>query len=470
MSGAEPMVIAVVGGGFAGASLAYDLCQLPGTPARIVVFEPRPALGSGLAYSTSDPNHRINVPAAKMSLLPGDETHFAGWLGRHGLPVDDAAATLADGRCFPARALFGRYVAEQVAPLLASGQVRHRQAGVSRIETAGDGYLVTDEAGETLIAGVVAIATSHPPPSPPPLLREAFDGAPGFVTDPWALGALAGIGREARVLIVGTGLTMADVVASLSAQGHKGKITAISRRGQRSRGHTNIAVEPEGEFLTHPSLTALALLRRIRAAVRQAAAAGRSWHGLFDTLRAQGGGIWRALPFAERMRLIRHLRPFWDTHRFRVAPQIEAVLERRIAGGSLAIKAGRVILAKRDSDNFRVALRYRNGVTCVEHFDAVVATTGPAHDTILSSQPFMHELAQNGLLQLDPTRLGILVDRCSRAVGSDGAIASLFVIGPLARGTFGELMGLPEVAKHSSFVAAAITDYARRAAKQQAAD
>ena len=48
--------------------------------------------------------------------------------------------------------------------------------------------------------------------------------------------------------------------------------------------------------------------------------------------------------------------------------------------------------------------------------------------------------------QPDPAALGILVDDLARVVRSGGAAwPNLFVAGPLARGTFGELMGLPQV-------------------------
>ncbi|WP_338069887.1 hypothetical protein [Ensifer aridi] len=86
--------------------------------------------------------------------------------------------------------------------------------------------------------------------------------------------------------------------------------------------------------------------------------------------------------------------------------------------------------------------------------DAIVVTTGPAHGSILRSQPFLASLEEAGVLTPCETGLGIACDLHARAVGADGlANRSLFIAGPLARGTFGELMGLPQVTEHAVFVA-----------------
>ena len=73
-----------------------------------------------------------------------------------------------------------------------------------------------------------------------------------------------------NVLVVGTGLTSADIIASLDRQGYPGPITALSRRGQRSRGHAFGYAESPADFARDPACTALTLLRRIRQAVRRA--------------------------------------------------------------------------------------------------------------------------------------------------------------------------------------------------------
>ncbi|WP_425515446.1 FAD/NAD(P)-binding protein, partial [Oharaeibacter diazotrophicus] len=262
------------------------------------------------------------------------------------------------------------------------------------------------------------------------------------------------------------GLTAADIVGTLRAQGHRGRITLVSRHGLRSRGHAPAgqAAVPRGDFVSRPATTALALLRRVRAEVRAAADEGLTWHPVFDALRLQGGAIWRALSIAERRRLVRHLRSFWDVHRFRIAPQLDELLVAELTAGRVEHVAGRVVgAAAEPGGGFAVEIRLRAGGTVVRRrFGALIVATGPAHGTVLASQPHLEGLAAAGVLKPDPIGLGIACDDGARALRADGkAEPDLFVAGPLARGTFGELMGLPQVTDHAVLVATAVARLVR---------
>ena len=60
------------------------------------------------------------------------------------------------------------------------------------------------------------------------------------------------ISNDASVLIVGTGLSMADVVVSLARHGHEGRVTAISRRGIIPKSHdTGSSIEKCTPVLIH---------------------------------------------------------------------------------------------------------------------------------------------------------------------------------------------------------------------------
>jgi uncharacterized NAD(P)/FAD-binding protein YdhS len=62
--------IVVIGGGFSGAFCAAELAEKSPVPVAIIVVEPRPVLGAGVAYSSTDPSHRINVPAIRAFTSP----------------------------------------------------------------------------------------------------------------------------------------------------------------------------------------------------------------------------------------------------------------------------------------------------------------------------------------------------------------------------------------------------------------
>ena len=441
--------VAIIGGGFSGGAVAWHLLRRRPDLAELVIVEPRDEIGRGVAYGAGDPNHRINVPATRMSLQPDAPDHFNEWLEASGALVEDPAAR-HEGRNFPSRAVFGTYVAEALAGY--GPRLRHIKALAQDIERVSDGrYLITASDGTRIRAEIVVLAIAHAAPTPPRAVEAALEGHPRYVPDPWQAGAFDRLRPSDRVLIVGTGLTMADIVASLDARGHTGEIIAVSRRGLRSRGHPSAQHDPFGDFTSPPILTAGDLVRRIRAAVTEAERAGKSWHCVLDQVRLQGSAIWRGLPLAERARLLRHLRPFWDVHRFRIAPQVEEVLDRRAAAGTLRVLTASLKTVTREADAIAVELRQRRqGATVREGVDAVIIATGPAHGSVFASNPVLAALQAHGLARPDPLRLGIDVTPEGRALAGDGtAQPTLLVAGPLARGTIGELMGLPDVTNHA---------------------
>ncbi|WP_244662068.1 FAD/NAD(P)-binding protein [Mesorhizobium huakuii] len=448
-------VIAIVGGGFSGAATAFHLARLlPAGAADIVVVEPREGLGYGLAYSTPDPSHRINVPASRMTLISGQNSHFADWMEQTGAIVDDPEAIAANGALYPQRRVFGRYVESHLQPLLFGKTIRHVRSAVASVELSGQGYHLILADGGTLAADALVIATTHPPPALPSPLQSVASAA-GLVANPYDLERLEAIGCDDHVLVVGTGLTSADVIATLDRNGHRGRITALSRHGYRSRGHAATHVDPIGDFAGLPSRSATALLRRIRSTIATAAQQGEGWHPVLDAVRRQGQIIWQALPLGEQRRLVRHLRALWDVHRFRIAPQVAAALDRRVAEGTLAYRAASITGAVQVDGRIRLTLRPRRESTqATETFDRVVVTTGPAHADIFRTNPAIAALGRMGLVRLDPNGLGLETDAHGRAVGASGRpIDSIFVSGPLARGSVGELMGIPEVTAHAELVA-----------------
>ncbi|APG93486.1 FAD/NAD(P)-binding protein [Sinorhizobium americanum] len=448
--------VAIIGGGFSGAAVALHLARglNDGKDVRIVVFEPRERLGAGLAYDTTEPAHRINVPAYRMSLYPDEPESFANYLARSGTRAHDPAAYTAEGIPFPRRSVFGDYVAAEIAPLLSSGAIEHRRKRVADVRRTGEAWMILTEDVEPVVADVVVLAVSHPAPSLPKALRPLL-AHPKLVADPTKANALDIIAPTERVLVVGNGLTSADVIAALDERGHQGPIVSISRRGLRSRGHPPAAEDPFGDFVSEPITRASELLRRIRQTLRLAAQKGMSWHPVIDAVRAQGQQIWQALPVVERRRITRFTRAHWDVHRFRVAPQVQKVLDQAVESGRLEVMAASIRSATIEAEGIAVELKERRaGAPRRIAVDAVVVTTGPAHGEVLKSQSFLTGLEEAGVLTPCETGLGIACDRDGHALNATGsAERSLFIAGPLARGTFGELMGLPQVTEHAVFVA-----------------
>ncbi len=448
----------IIGGGFSGAVVALNLLtKLSRDAAEVTIIEPRAVLGAGLAYSAPDPAHRVNVSAARLLVLPGEPGKFDDWLKSSGVLDDDPVALLPDGRAYPHRAVFGRYIDGELRTAAArpdAAPFRHVQAKALAVRRAECGYRVTLDNGAEIPADLVVLAVSHPAPGVPRQVQNLV-GHEKFIADPWAPGIAKRIGVKDRVLIIGTALSTADIIATLDGAGHTGGIVAISRRGLISRRRGVAQPGHFGDFTSQPSRTALALTKTVRRTIRDAAQAGSCWEAVIETLREQGFGIWAALPETEKKRFLRHVRPFWDVHRYQLAPPLADIMAKKTREGLLEIRACRILNARVQEGRFLLSLLRRHaGVPHEEAFDVIVNCTGPDHSRILVTNPVLAALAADGMLQADRFGLGIATDGRARVIdGAGRANDSLYVAGPLARAAFGELMGLPQVSLHAAFVA-----------------
>lgn len=447
----EPHIV-IIGGGVSGAALAIHLARTVESALRVTVVEPRERLGLGVAYSTREPAHRINVPAARMSLFSEDKTHFERWLKQQPEFREDSAALWRDGNVYPQRGLFGRYIEGVFADVAKSSPVRLRHVWDRAIGLQD--HIVTTATGLALRADVVVLAVSHPPPALPERLRP-WQTHPTLVANPWLPGVLDTVAPTQRVGIMGTALTMADVVASLHTRGHRGPIVAFSRHGLLSRSNLSVDAPPPPWSLSSDwPTTARGALAQARREVAAAAEQGIPWQAVMDEIRANGQTLWQTLALKEQQRFLRHLRSWWDVHRYRTAPQVAQVIAARREAGELRVLAARLRGVGADETTLTLQLQPRLGETESVTVDKLIVTTGPAHASLTESQPLLHSLSQRGVLQPDPLGLGILVNERSETLDVNGqANAHLLVVGPAARGRFGELMGLPQVSQHAENVA-----------------
>ncbi|WP_337030696.1 FAD/NAD(P)-binding protein [Pantoea agglomerans] len=443
--------IVIIGGGFTGTALAIHLARAGQAGLHVTVIEPRAQLAQGVAYGTTDPAHRINVPAARMQLAGDEEGIFDRDYRASPAFQADPDALWRDGNVYPQRGEFGRWVNAQFV------HQQHSPVKLSHLRDSAvalqDG-VVTTASGQKIRADQVVLAISHPPPDLPALLKP-LQGHPGLIANPWQNDALAQVAPDERVAIIGSGLTMSDVVASLHRQQHRGEITAFSRRGQLPRANLSGSDESYTLDYNQPQpASARGWLHRVRQEVKQAAALNLPWQLVLDDIRRNGQHIWQSLSLHEQQRFLHHLRPWWDVHRYRIAPQVSEILNQQQASGQLSLLAARLIAAEAVGNNLQLTLRLRGAQSEIRVVDKVIVTTGPAHNALLKSNALLRQLHGDGVIQPDPLALGIQVNALSQTLNAQGdANPHLYVAGPAARGRFGELMGLPQVAEHAESVA-----------------
>ncbi len=439
--------VVIIGGGVSGVALAIHLLRPAIGAMRVSIVERRPSLGRGPAYGTSDPAFRLNVPAERMSVLPGRPNDFVEWARAGGTTVG-AAALLP-------RYLFGSYVVARLADAVAGGRGKlwfHRSEAVA---ASADGVTLAD--GSFLAADAVVLATGNQLPAAPAALSPELLRSSLVVDDPWSDGALARIAPDEEVLLVGSGLTAVDVLLALRNQGHRGRIVVTSRHGLLPRPHLEAHAQGTAPFELDPRQLprdVRALCRHLRGEVRRAAAAGTPWQRVIDALRPHTTEVWRNLPLAEQRIFMAKLRPYWEVLRHRAAADSLAVIEAWRAQGQVLLVPGHIAAIHEDA-GLAVEIVPRGGDASRRyHFDRLILCTGPQTDVRAWPGAMYRHLLAEGLLRPDPLGLGVVTDPSGRAVDVHGAPSPwLFTLGALRRPHLWETTAVPDIVRQAAALA-----------------
>lgn len=410
--------VLVIGGGASGVLMAAHLLQRGNT--RVTVVEKGELLGCGIAYSTTDPDHLLNTRVHNMSAFDDQPEHFHDWLTEHGRPRHE--------NDFVSRATYGDYMQDLLTPWRGGPDLTLLKDEALRLRLEGRGVTLILASGRQIQGDRAILATGHAVPDATPGLDNAwhFDG---------------GIDPEARVVIIGSGLSMIDQTLSLLKAGHRGRIISISRRGLLPLAHgTTLPCPTDAEPPFGAEISWL--LHWMRHIARQSEAGGGSWRDAVDGVRPHAHRLWRDMTIAQRRRFLRHAGSWWGVHRHRIPPASWNTILDALTRGQLELRRGRFDGMAND----HIRIRHPDGKVEEVAANRVIDCRGILRDLETHGSPLIRDLLEQGVARMDPLRVGLDVTLHCHLIGQDGTIQQrIQAIGPVSRAAFWEITAIPDI-------------------------
>lgn len=436
---AKPSIV-IIGGGFAGAALAYHLLLRP-SPLWITIIERGPQLGRGLAYAAQSGVLRLNVPASRMSLDPAKPNDFVQFANCEASP-----------EAFLPRRHYGDYVQAGLARAMRAQPERLNVLRGEVISIAPDSVTLSD--GRCVAADRIVLATGH----------AAMSGAFSWpdderVVDAWDEQACVSAARSGRLLVVGAGLSCVDALLLFASAQHDDKVTVLSRHGLLPRPHAAHGGSFQIPSRHGPAPTQLReLVHWIRELVEESEHNGCPWQHCIDALRPHLPRLWQQLSTRDRVRFVRLVRPYWDVLRHRSPMNTLAAIEAQRANGEVEVLAGRVLECHPQPNGLDVTLRLRGGAYRIERFSRIIRCLGSTLTVDSQATPVLAALLSAGLAQRDPARLGIVTLEHGRLIDGLGRPSrQLFAIGQPCRASRWETTSVPEIVRDAVAMAQLFT-------------
>lgn len=463
MQSRRPSIV-IVGGGLSAASLSMQLVRRTRIPIDIDIVEPREHLGRGLAYSATDPDHRLNAPLDVHWLDPLHPAELREWCEANRVFDQDPGCLTSNGQVFMRRSDYGKYVSAKLALQATSNCsgsiIRHIRDRATTADHENGFYRVRTEHHGELVGKMLVIATGNPVPSLRPPFHEGLHENPKIIANPLEPECLNRVPANARVLVVGSGLTALDIISTLVRRRDHSEILVVSRRGLRPcpQSPETLSLPPKipmlatsiPDFLCGQPNTVRVWTKSLRHEIAKAMEEGRNWYAAFDSVRDVVWQLWPMLPGSEKQRFLRRLRVFYDVHRFRTPPMNEAMVADAERQGRVRYMRATLLNVAIGRGCASVNVEFRDpfsGLHKRKDFDAVVNCSGLDSGNAWRSNSFLRSLVEKGILRCHSTGIGFEVGvNCEAVNGAGISQPGLRIIGPPTAGVFGDPVAIPFIA------------------------
>ncbi len=453
-SSASAYDIAIVGGGASGTILLLHLLETIKSPFSVALIQKGHATGKGVAYSTTDPSHLLNVRAGRMSAYAAESSHFCEWL-RQQPKYPEALGPDKENEAFVPRYLYGRYLQDTLQAALTGKReefvIDFIPAFATNVEQE-DGYILTTDDGRKISANRICIATGIEAPNALPGMKEPIIDSRIHI-NPW-LEKFPALESTGDILIIGTGLTMIDNVLSILGSGYKGKIIALSKHGHLPMPHPSVkpGTKPDPSLKLPYDLSTL--FNFIKKRIQEHPDPEGWEEPVLEDIRPYSQQLWFNFSPEEKHRFLRHLQHHWSKLRHRIPYPIYLKLQEACNNGQLVLHGGKIEQLQPNADDMRVTIRDRKNNTFHYHVQRIFNCVGPVLNVEQSTNPFLRSLSQQGFIRNCTSGLGPDATMEGKVIGQNGQINDqIFVIGPLMRGVVWEAVAVPEIRNAAQLIA-----------------
>ncbi|HEX7816763.1 FAD/NAD(P)-binding protein [Dyella sp.] len=447
--------VAIIGGGAAAATVISELLDRPSAHTLRVDWYTGTGgkLARGVAYGTASDRHLLNVRAASMSLFTGKPRGFLDFAQRNDSSIK--------GTDFLPRRMYGDYLEAEVMRVLEQAKVAGHDIQIIPFDVDG---IVPEPTGVTVMQGdesrhadAAILAIGSLPPQPLSGIDDAVLASGKYIVDPWKfLADVVPDDTPRTVVVVGMGLTAADVMLELGAQWPNARFIAMSRHGHLPEAHAaspSAPLDDGGELFE--SMRDAPDMRTWMRLVRETVEGSSDWRTIVDGLRPHLPDLWQTLSHTERARFMRHVRWAWERVRHRMPPQVASTLDTFEREGRLRRCKGHMQAVHLAQGKLQLDIVPYHDPILAESLqaDLVIQTVGLNTDIRRTDHGLIRQLETNGHVIADPFGMGLHAEPDGRVYHKDGLWPHFFAIGSMLRGTLWETTAIPEIRQQARSLA-----------------